>query len=624
MRNIPIRSDEAVYNTLILDAENELIQAIRSALQTQESIINITKAFKFEYNPKISQTYVSLFQEGVKSIRWGSKKESFIATIKRCVEKLKQHQAFESFEIANSNKCRILVEVIIDESACDLKTLNQNVLNNERFEMGIDGLRLHFGDKNYFYLPTDATVNSHLSLKDVLNFFAKKIDLSKYTNSISKRLEMLKILELEWYKTRSIAFISYEDSVLVLHRGIPAVGSVDFETLVHISKKSIQWALENQKSNGQFLYYYDGVNDSEVDHEHQNMRDPLYYNMLRHSGGIIALLHMYGLEKNPEYIRASEKAIEYLSTQSEFEEIHGHSHAYVMCNEKAKLGGSGIALVAVMMHYMATKKEIYIDFAKALVRHILSRIDENGEMIGYYIHPDYHDAMPILNPTEDEKKVLFSFYYPGEALLGLALFHNEFEKTKSDFKHEIAKKAAIALDFLVHVRPRKYPEMFASLPSDSWLMQAIEAWAKNEEFQKKAYLDFVYNDAKSMIRQMYTPKNAPYFDYIGAYFYYYGEHAYPDAARSEGLVAAYNLAIAMNNTEMATYLLPNLKLAAKNMMYVFNNEASSYMHLYPKKTLGSFRLKFTRQWTRVDMTQHAVSFFIRLILSQHKDAICLV
>ena len=80
----------------------------------------------------------------------------------------------------------------------------------------------------------------------------------------------------------------------------------------------------------------------------------------------------------------------------------------------------------------------------------------------------------------------------------------------------------------------------------------------------------------------------------------------------------------MNNTEMATYLLPNLKLAAKNMMYVFNNEASSYMHLYPKKTLGSFRLKFTRQWTRVDMTQHAVSFFIRLILSQHKDAICLV
>ena len=70
---------------------------------------------------------------------------------------------------------------------------------------------------------------------------------------------------------------------------------------------------------------------------------------------------------------------------------------------------------------------------------------------------------------------------------------------------------------------------------------------------------------------------------------------------------------------MSEYLYPYLKLAAKSMMYVFNTEASSFAHLYPKKSLSSFRLKFTRQWTRIDMTQHAVSFYIRFYITLNKE-----
>ena len=56
------------------------------------------------------------------------------------------------------------------------------------------------------------------------------------------------------------------------------------------------------------------------------------------------------------------------------------------------------------------------------MRHILSRVHESGEMIGYYIHPRYYEGTPLTEPDEKELCELFSFYYPGEALLGLAMY----------------------------------------------------------------------------------------------------------------------------------------------------------------------------------------------------------
>ncbi len=37
---------------------------------------------------------------------------------------------------------------------------------------------------------------------------------------------------------------------------------------------------------------------------------------------------------------------------------------------------------------------------------------------------------------------------------------------------------------------------------------------------------------------MYTEANALYPDYVGSFYYHYGDHPYPDGARAEGLLAA--------------------------------------------------------------------------------------
>ena len=58
-------------------------------------------------------------------------------------------------------------------------------------------------------------------------------------------------------------------------------------------------------------------------------------------------------------------------------------------------------------------------------------------MLGYYIHPQFNDGKALINPPDAIKKELFSFYYPGEALLGLALYYQYIKNIDADLKEDI-------------------------------------------------------------------------------------------------------------------------------------------------------------------------------------------
>ncbi len=115
-----------------------------------------------------------------------------------------------------------------------------------------------------------------------------------------------------------------------------------------------------------------------------------------------------------------------------------------------------------------------------------------------------------------------------------------------------------------------------------------------------------------MMEYMYTEQDSAYYDYPGTFYYNYGDHAYPDGARGEGLISAYYLAVATGKEELAGKLLEGCIKAAKPLMLLYNSEESTYMHKFPHKSIGTFRFKFTRQWIRIDSVQHTACFFIRL------------
>lgn len=599
---------------------NELLKRIRNALVSGKSINIGDLDFSgiINFNPQETLVYISLFQTGQKFIRYGSKRKDFETTINRDIEMLRNNKNFLNFSVNDENSCRIMLEYIIDRKKINKSELNSEHFDNGRFEIGINGLELRKDGISYYYMPTDAITLSHMGLRSVLQTLVRKTPIAKLTNSISERLNILSASnDYEYYLFRSRAFITYKKECIPLYRGNIRYTEFSYDILFNQVIKSVDWILDNMYEDGRFLYYYDCCDDTYKDHEHPNRsEDNLYYNDLRHCGGVIALIRAYELTSDQKYIDAAKKALNWsVSISKEHDTKWGKAY-YAYYNSKAKLGGTGVLLVAMMQYRSFTGDKSFDEYIKGYTRHILSRVYQNGEILGYYIHPKYHNGEPLINMTDEERKETFSFYYPGEALLGLALFANNFLDDENLAK-EVRKISKKALDWIVDERPRIYADLFTALPSDAWLMQAIEEWCKDKDFQKQNYINFVFTDAATMVEKTYRKDDSPYIDYEGGYYYEYGDHYFPDGARSEGLVAAYYLAKYLKMDNLALKLLNACKKVAMCQFHLFNDEINNYSHKNQERSKNSIRFKATRQWVRVDSIQHVSCFFARLYKAEN-------
>lgn len=595
----------------------ELVNRIRSALKnsTDIEVSDIDFQSVLDYKQGFSQIYVTLFQAGLNPIRWGSCSGDLNNALNRIIAKLKEAKTFTSFDISNNEKCRIMVEYVIDEIPVILSEIEYEIFSPKRFEPGITGIKLVLEGQNYYYMPTEAWTKSHLDIKSALNTILRKTRIKDITNKISERIEVLSHSTYECYLIKSRAFISYKDDILPLYRGT-LLNEYSVDEIKDVAVKGADWILKYQQKDGKFLYYYDAKEDNYVDHEHPNRpENDLYYNDLRHCGGIITLVRAYQLTKNDKYLIGAKKGLNFIVKLTSEHDYNGKPAGFVLYNEKGKLGGTGVALIALMKYRNETGDKSYDEYIKKYTRHLLSRIYDTGEFLGYYIHPLVQNGRPLINMSDDERRETFSFYYPGEALLGLALFANYF-KEDEELRNEVIEKSKIALDWIVDERPKIYADLFTALPSDAWLMQAIEEWADNEDFRKQNYLNFVFGDAQTMIAKMYKKDDSPYIDYEGAYYYNYGDHYYPDGSRSEGLIAAYYLAKKIGDEEKAKTILEASRLTAKSQMVLVNNEYNNYAHKNPEKSTGTIRFKATRQWVRVDSIQHVACFFFRLYFAE--------
>ena len=597
-------------------AVKELFKRIRTALANNTEVkaddINLDDVIK--YDNTFSYVYITLFQAGKDPIRWGSTRNTFINTVNRDILKLRQHKRFNEFDINDVNKCRIMLEYITEQQPVKTSKLQLTKFDENRFEPGITGLKLNFENNIYIYMPTDAWTKSHNGLKQALNQVIRQTSIKNITNSMTERAKILYNAPHTMHLIKSRAFVSYKEDILPLYRGT-TLNEYSAEGIKDIALNSINWVQDYMKPDGRFMYYYDCKDDNYKDHEHPDRtEDNLYYNDLRHCGGVISLIRAYQLTRDEIYIKNAKRGLDFITSITREHEVNGKRCGYVYYNNKAKLGGTGVALVAMMKYRQETKDTCYDDYIRLYARHIVSRVYKTGEMLGYFIHPRVQNGNELYDLSDEERRFTFSFYYPGEALLGLALVANHFDD--KELVSEIIPKAQLALDWLVDERPKIYADLFTALPSDGWLMQAIEEWVDYEGFKKDNYINFVFKDAGTMIEKTYKRDDSPYIDFEGGYYYNYGDHFYPDGARSEGLVAAYYLAAKLGREELAQTLLEACRKTALSQMYLYNTDKNNYAHKNPEKSVRSIRFKATRQWVRVDSIQHVACFFLRLYFAE--------
>lgn len=461
------------------------------------------------------------------------------------------------------------------------------------FEIGIDGLIFQGADgKMHLFLPGDGYVRSFMSMSQLRAWMT-----DGYGDEYLR--------QCEFKRFRSDSYLSRTDIWLRLYRGYPVVGALTKGMIEQAVELAIGHIQHTQAEDGKFLYYYDTALDSCRDHEHPG-RDPdknPFYNILRHAGGGLTCVFHEQYSHSGKSLENIRRTIDYLVAQTRRQDYEGREGAYIFHEKKAKLGGSGIALYLITSYQLLSGDTRYQEWADKMAWHLVNQITASGEFIYYNVYLD----KPV---TEEDNQKYFSFYYPGEAVCGLAKY---LHVAGDDARQLICSKLRKALEFLVEVRPHTRADQYTAVPSDSWLMMGIMELWDFPEMRDSRYSDFVFSDAMKMISHMYTVRDAPYPDYAGAFYYTFGDYPYADGARCEGLLGAYELAIKMGDERRAQDIWPALRLAAWAVMHLVNTGDAIYFARNPDLALGGIRFKYTRQWFRIDTIQHVASFYAKML-----------
>ncbi len=583
------RLPSGVLTSADSDLHDLMVQALRCATTDLDAI---QRAFAGSSFPKdVNRLVLVMYAPGSRRILITRPVQPGLNEFGDIFDRLMQHPRRE--ELA-AKAFRLQIDFVTQEpTSVDFYLIGMEVSGLNHIEIGIDGLLFRGIDKKLnVFLPGDAYVRSIMGMGQ----------LREYLDRIYG-IDYIKSARFQRFK--SVSFVSSSSNWCSLYRGHPIIGELNRPKIEGALQLAIEHIKLTQQEDGKFLYYYDSATDSRRDHEHPK-RDPEknpYYNILRHCGGAVTCLFHERLNQRGDTLSNVRRAIDYLVAQARVHEYAGETGAYIYSEKKSKLGGSGLALYLLAQFERISGDSCYRPWADRLACHLLNQITENGEFIYYNIYLE-----KVI--TEVENKNYFSFFYPGEAICGLAAYLHLLTPSQRPLVFE---KVRLALAFLLEIRPITRASEYSNVPSDGWLMMGIMELWDFAEMQIEAYADFVFSDAQKMIDHMYKVTDAPYPDYAGSFYYKFGEYPYDDGARCEGLLGAFELAVKMGRHEQARALWQAMQLASWALLHLVNTPESVYFAPNPKIAVGGIRFKHTRQWFRIDTIQHVASFFAKLL-----------
>lgn len=349
--------------------------------------------------------------------------------------------------------------------------------------------------------------------------------------------------------------------------------------LVAAARAGGDYLVRMQKDDGSFHYLYDAATDRVLEAE---------YNIVRHAGTAISLFDLYAGTKEARYLAAANRAIDHLKTR--FRPVSESNFVYVLDYDgKAKLGASGLALLALSRQLELAPASADSSAALQLANHVLVMQEPDGSFLSYH----------RLTGDEPDRD---SLYYPGEAMFGLLEFYRL--RTNETRLLECARRG---VHYLIEAQ-REMPE----LPPDAWFMQALEVLHKLQPDPK--YVEHAIALAEAILRDQYTTEEIPERHMgeknIGGFGP--GEpRSTPAAARSEGILAAYRLARAGNDPRAATFLTA-LKASAKfQLAHQFTKEDAGWLP-DAQKAAGGVRGSFSTTRVRIDYVQHNISSLLGL------------
>jgi hypothetical protein len=327
--------------------------------------------------------------------------------------------------------------------------------------------------------------------------------------------------------------------------------------------------------DGEFIYEYNPVTgESGSD-----------YNMLRHAGSAYSMLQYYQHTNDQATLAKAKLAIEYLLTFVQTMQTREETIAAIVHRDSAKLGGNGLALIALAKYTEVTGDKQYVPVMQQLAAYIAATQDSIGNFT----------AHTVVWSTQQVTSFR-SLYYPGEAILGLLRLN------AIDGNERWLDVAEAGARWIIEIRDVQTPD--EDLAHDHWMMVALD-----ELYRQRPRETFI-NHSMRLARVVCAAQIATSSDpaYIGGW--YYPPRVNPTSCRTEGLAASWRLARDFGKPELMPAIENAIRLGVTFQMrsqYV----GPRLMDLHDANIArGGFPESFLNPNIRIDTVQHNISSFL--------------
>ncbi len=333
------------------------------------------------------------------------------------------------------------------------------------------------------------------------------------------------------------------------------------------------YLVSHMHEDGSFVYEYDPVKDEESDS----------YNILRHAGTTYALLELYEATNDARYLKSAENALTYLRASIVPCPVYRDAFCVLEGNE-IKLGGNGLALLALTKHMELTDSRDDLATAEGIARFITAIQANNGEFLFYKM-----DAKGV--PDSD----FVSEYYPGEAMFALARL--------SELTNETAwmTTAHNGADWIINVRDKNVATN--GLPHDHWMLYALNELYTDE--QKPDYLEHTKRLVNAIVSSQHKGLTGEQKEWNGGY--YNPPRSTPTATRNEGLGAAYEIFMRSGDVAYAHITKDSMERGIEfTLRTQFTSQKVREIGA-PRETVGGFHEGLDDYDIRIDYVQHNIS-----------------
>ncbi len=424
-----------------------------------------------------------------------------------------------------------------------------------------------------------ALLEAELNGAKILDYDSECIDES-YLNTYLRKAgrEPLSSLPDSYVVFKCIGWMCDEDSEVYElisdtdDYGRRRVDTVDKKYAAQLVKNASGFLIDQVKSDGSFVYGYYPRFGNEIDN----------YNIVRHASTLWSLVCQYRMTENAELIPVIDKAVDYMVKNAIIERDDDTAYLYEEKSDEIKLGGCGVAVVALTEYMDAFGTDKYEDIAVKLGNGILTMLDQSS---GEYYH--------VLNGDFTRKEQFRTVYYDGEATFALCRLYS----LTADEKWLTAAKSAVE-----HFIAADYVQY-----KDHWI-----AYSMNEITQyvdDERYYTFALRNAQENLDLIYNRDTTyhTYFELLMSTFELY------DRMIERGIHVDY-----LDNGFDLQYFLRTIYKRADHMLCgYFYPEYAMYM-ASPDTILDTFMVRHDGYRVRIDDVQHNVGGYYLYYLNYDK------